>query len=173
MFDESLDSLHANSLDPWWDADLQHGFDAPEPPDDYRQMAVTGIMLGDTSAVTVLELAHRRQLINASVLSFETLLLPERPLPDGSEFGEVYIDDLVLFSILHMSRLHELRSCPRAARANRVYRQLTMPTSSDKRERRKPNPGVAHWTASLDRSGSHASSNHVDVHHRAVGPFWA
>ena len=96
------------------------------------KLAITGIMMGDTNAVTVLELAHRRQLINANVLSPETLLLPERPLPDGPDFGDVYIDDLVLFSMLHMSRLHDLQNCPRAARAEHTYRQLAMPISSDK-----------------------------------------
>ena len=66
--------------------------------------------MGDTNAVIVLELAHRRQLVNANVLTPETLLLPERPPPEGPEFGDVHIDDLVLFSILHMSRLHEFRN---------------------------------------------------------------
>ena len=88
--------------------------------------------MGDTNAVTVLELAHRCQPIGANVLSPETLLLPERPLPDGPDFGDVYIDDLVLFYMLHMSRLHDLQNCPRAARAERMYRQLAMPISSDK-----------------------------------------
>ena len=117
VFDESLDSLPADSVDAWWESDLRNTPEALEPPDDFRQLAITGIMMGDTNAVTVLELAHRRQLINANVLSPETLLLPERPLPDGPEFGDVYIDDLVLFSMWHMSRLHHLRNCPRAARA--------------------------------------------------------
>ena len=35
------------------------------------------------TAVTVLEMAHRRQLINAGVLRTDSLLLPERPLPQG------------------------------------------------------------------------------------------
>ena len=109
--------------------------------------------MGDTNAVTVLELAHRRQLINANVLSPETLLLPERPLPDGPEFGDVYIDDLVLFSMLHMSRLHHLQSCPRAARAERMYRQLAMPISSDKVVS-ELNSGAVHWTGSLVLWGS-------------------
>ena len=86
-------------------------------------------MMGDTNAVAVLEMAHRRQLINAGVLRSETLLLPERPLPDGPEFGDVYIDDLVLFSMLHFSRLHDLACCPRAARAQGMYKQLAMPTA--------------------------------------------
>ena len=62
-------------------------------------------------------MAHRRQLINAGVLRTDSLLLPERPLPPGNEFGDVYIDDLVFFSILHSSRSNELEHCSRAARA--------------------------------------------------------
>ena len=118
----------------WCESDLRCSPGAPEPPDDNRQLAITGVMVGDTNAVTVLELAHRRQLINANVLSLETLLPRERPLPEGPEFGDVYIDDLSLFSILHMSRLHELRNCPRAKRAEHVFQKLAMPTSSGKSE---------------------------------------
>ena len=63
-------------------------------------------MMGDTNAVSVLDLAHRRQLINAGVLLTDSLLLPERPLPEGNEFGDVKIDDLVLFSIVAWASLH-------------------------------------------------------------------
>ena len=104
----------------------------PEPSDEYRQLAITGLMMGDTSGVTVLELAHRRQLSNAAVLSPETLFLFERPLPDGPDFRDVYINDLVLFSMLNFSRLYDLQYSPRVARAERMYRQLSIPTSSDK-----------------------------------------
>ena len=62
---------------------------------------LTATNLGDTNAVSVLENAQRRQLINAGVLRTDSLLLPERPLPQENEFGDVYIDDLVLFTILH------------------------------------------------------------------------
>ena len=126
VFDESLDSLPADSLDAWWESDLRNTRGRSVAPEDYRQLAITGIMMGDTNAIAVLELAHRRQLISAGVLSPEASLLPGRPLPDGPEFGDVYIDDLVLFLVLHMSQLHHLQDCPRAARAKR------MPIRSDK-----------------------------------------
>ena len=54
----------------------------PEPSDDCRQLAITRIMMGDTDGVTVLELAHRGQLINAVGFLFE------RPLPDGPDFHD-------------------------------------------------------------------------------------
>ena len=54
-------------------------------------------MTGDTNAVTVLEMAHRRQFTDAGVLRTDTLLVPECPLPRKSEFGDVFIDDSVLF----------------------------------------------------------------------------
>ena len=80
------------------------------------------------------ERAHRRQLINAGVLRTDSLLLPERPLPQGPEFGDVFFDDLVLFSILHFSRLNELAHCSRAARARDMYGQLAMPTDYIQRD---------------------------------------
>ena len=58
MFDESMDSLPADLLGSWWDSDLRTCSDAPEPPDDCRQLASTGIMMGDTNADMVLELAR-------------------------------------------------------------------------------------------------------------------
>ena len=58
-------------------------------------------MMGDTNAVSVQEMAHRHQPTNA--VRTESLLLLERPLPQSNEFGDVYIDDMVLFSILHFS----------------------------------------------------------------------
>ena len=88
--------------------------------------------MGDTNAVSVLETAHRRQLINVGVLRADSLLSPEHPLPQGREFGDVKIDDLVLFSILHFSRMNELALCPRAARARDTYGQLSMPTAVSK-----------------------------------------
>ena len=88
--------------------------------------------MGDTNAVSVLEMAHRWQLINAGVLRTDTLLLPERPLPQGAEFGDVYIFDLVLFSILHFSRLNETQRWPRAACARDMNEQLAMPTARSK-----------------------------------------
>ena len=42
------------------------------------------------------EMAHRRQLINAGVLRTGSLLLPERPLKQGLEFGDAFFGDLVL-----------------------------------------------------------------------------
>ena len=131
--DDALDEISDDDLETWWEPDLRHSPHADEPHDDFRQIAIVGVMMGDTNAVAVLEMAHRRQLINAGALRSETLLLPERPLPDGPDFGDVYIDDLVLFSILHFSRLCDLAGCPRAARAQGMYKQLAMPTSQSKK----------------------------------------
>ena len=66
--------------------------------------------MGDTNAVTVLELAHHRDVAH-----------PRKTATRGPEFGDVYSDDSVLFSILHMSHLHELRNCPQAKRAEQMY----------------------------------------------------
>ena len=41
VFDESLDSLPADSLDAWWESDLRNTPGGPEASDDYRQLAIT------------------------------------------------------------------------------------------------------------------------------------
>ena len=80
LAEESLDLASTENFDHFWEADLCTG-QRPEPcPSDHRQIAVTGIMVEDT---TVLELAHRRQLINAGVLATDPLLLLQRPRPHG------------------------------------------------------------------------------------------
>ena len=106
--DDTCDDISDDNLETWWEADLRQSSVNDEPLDRYRQIAIVGVMMGDANAVTVLEMAHRRQLINAGVLRTDSLLLPERPLPYGNEFGDENIDDLVLFSILHFSRRNEL-----------------------------------------------------------------
>ena len=65
-------------------------------------------MMGDTNAVSVLELDHRRQLLSAGMVRTESLLLPDRPLPQGKEFGDVKIDDLSCISLERKS-LHIVR----------------------------------------------------------------
>ena len=145
--DPSWDDVNSDDLETWWEPDLRQSTHADEPHDDFRQIAIVGVMMGDTNAVAVLEMAHRRQLINAGVLRSGSLLLPERPLPDGPEFGDVYIDDLVLFSILHFSRLDELAQCPRASRAQGMYKQLAMPTAQSKEA---ANFRAEFWGGALD-----------------------
>ena len=119
-------------LETWWRPDLRQSSDNDERHDGYRQVAIVGVMMGDTNVVSVLAMAHECQHINAGVLRTDSLLLPERPLPQGNEFGDVYIDDLVLFSILLFSRMNEPDYCPRAARARNTYAQLSMPTAESK-----------------------------------------
>ena len=109
IVDDTCDEINDTNMESWWELDLRQSSDNDEPHDGYRQIAIVGVMMGDTNAVSVLEMAHRRQLINAGVLRTDSLLLPERPLPHGDEFGDV------LFSTLHFSRLNELAHCPRAA----------------------------------------------------------
>ena len=84
--DDSRDEVNDDNLEPWWEPDLCRSTSDDEPHDGYRQIAIFGVMMGDTNAVTVLEMAHRRQLINAGVLRTDSLLLPERPLPQRAEF---------------------------------------------------------------------------------------
>ena len=83
-------------------------------------------MMGDINTVTVLEMAHRKQLLNAG--AHMPLLLPR-----GTEFGDVYIDDLVLLSMLYTALSWTMREgestkhVPSARDAHRLikdHRQL-------------------------------------------------
>ena len=84
--DDSRDEVNDDNLEPWWEPDLCRSTSDDEPHDGYRQIAIFGVMMGDTNAVTALEMAHRRQLINAGVLRTDPLLLPERPPPQRTKF---------------------------------------------------------------------------------------
>ena len=73
--DDSCDDVGDDNLETWWEADLRQSSDNvgrstgdDEPHDGYRQIAIVGVMMGVTNAVSVLERAHPRQLINAGVL---------------------------------------------------------------------------------------------------------
>ena len=100
--EDTCDEINDDNLETWW-----------EP----GQVAIVSVMMGD---------------INAGVLRNGSLLLLVRPLPQGNEFGDVYIDDLVLFSMLHFSRFNEVEHCSWAARARDMYGQLSVPTAQSR-----------------------------------------
>ena len=52
--DEAQDNPLVDVRDPWLDADLQQSPNSSEPSDDYRQLATSCTMIGETNAVTVL-----------------------------------------------------------------------------------------------------------------------
>ena len=97
--DETCDLINNDALESWWEADLLQTTGSLTLHDKHRQIAIIGVMMGDTNAVSVLEMAHRRQLVNAGVHRFDSLLLLERPLPQGAEFWHVCIDELMLLNL--------------------------------------------------------------------------
>ena len=66
---------------------------------------MTAIVMGDVNAVYTLECAHRRQLLAAHALNERSLLI--RGLPSRTKTtGDVYIDGLVILSVLQFSDVH-------------------------------------------------------------------
>ena len=94
-------------------------------------MSETAISMGIVSAVYQYECAHRRQLLAARALNERSLLLRELPFPRTRTIGEVYIDDLVILSILHLSDGHVGSSPIEVQRADAVC-DVKMPTHAGK-----------------------------------------
>ena len=61
--DDTFDDASNADLETWWEPDLRQSSDNDEPHDGHRQIAIVWVMVGDTNAVSVLEMAHRLQLI--------------------------------------------------------------------------------------------------------------
>ena len=53
--DDTIDDICDDNQEIWWERDLRQSFDSDEPHDGYRQIAIVGVMMGDTNAVSVLE----------------------------------------------------------------------------------------------------------------------
>ena len=49
--DDSWDDLDSDYLETWWETDLCRSTGDDEPADGYRQFAVVGVVMGDSSAV--------------------------------------------------------------------------------------------------------------------------
>ena len=60
--DDTCNDTSQDVLELWWEPDLRQSSGSDEPHDGHRQSAAVGVMMGDTSAVSVLEMAHRRLL---------------------------------------------------------------------------------------------------------------
>ena len=67
---------------------------------------MTAIVMGDVSAIDTLECAHRRQLLAARALNERSLLIRGLTFPCTKTSGDVYIDDLVILSVLQLSVVH-------------------------------------------------------------------
>ena len=88
--------------------------------------------MGDVSAVYTLECAHRRQLLAARTLNERSLLIRGPPFPRTRTIGDVYIDDLVILTVLHFSDVHVDSSTSEVQRIGAFYDFLQMRTNAGK-----------------------------------------
>ena len=95
---------------------------------DHCQIGMTAIVMGDVNAVYTLGRAHRRQLLAARALSERSLLVRGLSFPRTKTIGDVYIDDLVICSILQFSDAHVDSSPTEVQRADDLYDFLQKPT---------------------------------------------
>jgi hypothetical protein len=92
-----------------------------------------GVMMGDANAVTAVLHANRKMLLEANVKP-EELLMRGLPFPRGGRLGDIYIDDLVLLSVVPFlevrggSVLHWLR------RQARRREKIILPTMDRRNE---------------------------------------
>ena len=82
---------------------------------------MTAIVMGDVNAVYTLECAHRRQLLVARALHERSQLFRGLPFPRTKTMGDVYINDLVILSVLQFSNVHLLSSPIEVQRADALY----------------------------------------------------
>ena len=87
--------------------------------------------MGDDNAVYTLECVNRRQLLGARALNERSLLIRGLPFLRTKTI-DIYIDDLVILSILHFSDVHVDSSPIEVQRADALYDFLQLPTSASK-----------------------------------------
>ena len=102
------------------------------PELDFCQIGMTAIVMGDVNAVYPLECAHRRQLLAARALNERSLLIRGLHFPRPKTIGDVYIDDLVILSVLQFSDVHVDSSPNEVQRADASYNFLQMSTNAGK-----------------------------------------
>ena len=93
---------------------------------------MTAIVVGDVNAVFTLECAHRRQLLAAQTLNERSLLIRGLLFPRTKTIGDVFIDDLVILSVLQFSDVHVDSSLIEVQRADALYDFLQMATNASK-----------------------------------------
>ena len=87
---------------------------------------MTATVMGDVNAVFTLECARRRRLFDARALNERSLLIRGLPFPSTKTIGDVYIDDLVILSVLHLLDAHTDSWPIEVQRADGLYDFLQM-----------------------------------------------
>lgn len=106
---DDLDRDDWDDFESWYSPDLHARYGTQLVHLDkskYSQIAVTSVIPGDLNAVHVAEQAHRALLLNEGVLKAESLLLPGRAFLRLGCIGDVYIDDLVIIALIHVSKAY-------------------------------------------------------------------
>ena len=115
---------------------------------------MTAIVMGDDNAVYTLECVNRRQLLGARAQNERSLLITGLPFLRTKTI-DIYIDDLVILSILHFSDVHVDSSPIEVQRADALYDFLQMPhTRASQAVRSRESFGEDAWMASHERSDS-------------------
>ena len=103
--DENWDVVEPGDIESWLSQDLLETCASVEPVSefDFCQIGMTAIVMGDVNAVFTLERAHRRQLLAVRALNGRSLWIRGPPFPRTKTMGDVFIDDLVILSVLQFS----------------------------------------------------------------------
>ena len=100
---------------------------------DYCQIGMTAIVMGDVNAAYTLECAHRRQVLAARAVHERSLLISGLPFPaHEDDWRRVFIDDLVILSVLHFSDVHLASSPIEVQRAEALCDFFQMLTNAGK-----------------------------------------
>ena len=132
--DDTWEVVDPDDIENWVPQDLRKTCASFEPDSelDFCQMGMTAIIMGDVNGVHTLECARRRQLFAARALNERSLLIKGLPFPRTKTIGDVYIDDLVILSVLQSSDVHVASSPIEVQRADALYDFLQMPTNAGK-----------------------------------------
>ena len=104
--DEAFDDAGPDTVEDWWRSDLFASHDSDSSPDHaFGQPAVQAVMMGDINAVTAIQHANRRILIESGAIRSEELMLAGAPFPSGKSISDMYVDDLMLLTIARFGRL--------------------------------------------------------------------
>ena len=132
--DENWDVVHTDEIESCVSQDLLETCTVVEHVSElyYCQVGITTIVMGDVTVVYTLECAHRRHLLAARALNERSLLIRGLHFPRTKTIGDVYIDDLVILSVLQFPNVHLDSSPIEVQRADAVYDFFQKPTNAGK-----------------------------------------
>ena len=123
----------SDDIDGWVSQDLLETCASFEPVSeiDICQIGITAIVVRDVPAVDTLDCAHR-QLLAARSLNERSPLVTGLPFSRTKTVADVYIDDLVILSVLQFSDVHVASLPIEVRRADALYHFLQLSTNAGK-----------------------------------------